>query len=85
MATKKPRHEGVPAGGDLAFRIEALLKSPNYSPYGPEMLAAHLGVSLSTLYRWKAGEATRISRAVARNLEKIEQDVKASSTALGGA
>ena len=70
--TTKPRHEGAPGGPELARRIEALRLTPAFKARGLEGLADALGVSLATLYRWKAGEAKRISRAAARALVALE-------------
>lgn len=69
---QKPRFEGGPSGAELAKRIDTLLAREPYASQGAEKLAVDLGVSLATVYRWRGGEAKRISRAVARNLAALE-------------
>lgn len=72
----KPRHEGSPGGPELAARLLALGNTARFRDRGPEAMADALGVSISTLYRWRAGEAKRISRSVARGLATLEGEAK---------
>lgn len=68
----KPRHETPAHGPSLARRIVALELREPYKTRGLVVLADELGVSMATLYRWKAGEVGRIGRAVARRLADVE-------------
>jgi transposase-like protein len=69
----KPRYEGTPGGPALARRLDFLIDVYARHGKGPEALADALGVSLSTVYRWREGKATRISRAVGRVLVELEK------------
>jgi hypothetical protein len=72
----KPRFEGAPGGAELGKRLDALCI--HFACYGRsvEALADALGISMATLYRWRAGSAKRISRYVARELATLEEAAK---------
>ena len=53
----------------LDVRIEKLLTAVS-----PEKLADALGVSVATVYRWKAGNVKRPLRSLLRKLDEIEAD-----------
>ena len=52
----------------LGDRIERLLASG----FSLEGLADRVGVSLSTVYRWRSRKKTRVQRAALRALEALE-------------
>ena len=59
-----------PTEQKLSARIEALLQGG----ISPEGLADRIGVSLPTIYRWRAGGVTH-SRALLRQVERVEAEV----------
>lgn len=66
----------VSAKPTLKSRIEALLANGTR----PEVLASQIGISMATLYRWRAAEPKRPSRLALDRLEKIEKIVRATGS-----